>query len=196
MRILIYLILFLLLSSPTQAIDLYYFVDEDGMKYFTNIAGEDRKKISLPLKKSFPSDPSYKNIESVIQTVSKSYSIDPNLVRAIIKTESNFNPNAVSHKGAMGLMQLMPTTANEMEVQNPFNPEENIYGGVRYLSYLLQLFRHNLPLALAAYNAGPGRVIKKKDVPLIEETKTYIQKVIRYYRSFNEEVYKVRNGEK
>lgn len=178
------------MSSTTQAIDLYHFVGEDGMNYFTNIAGEGRKKISLPLKKSFPFDLSYKNIESVIQTVSKSYSIDPNLVRAIIKTESNFNPNAVSPKGALGLMQLMPTTANQMEVQNPFDPEENIYGGVRYLNYLLHLFNHNLPFALAAYNAGPGRVIKKKDIPQIKETKTYVRKVIRYYKWFNEDLNK------
>ena len=118
----------------------------------------------------------------MIITASHHFSIDPNLIRAVIKTESNFNHRAVSPKGAMGLMQLMPATAKEMAVSNPFNPEENIHAGVRYLVELLHIFNWNLPLALAAYNAGPGRVIGRNEIPLFEETQNYIRRVMAYYK--------------
>jgi len=122
--------------------------------------------------------------EPIITSVSQRFTLDPDLVRAVIKAESNFNPRAVSPKGAMGLMQLMPATAKEMVVANPFNPEENINAGVRYLGKLLQLFNSNLPLALAAYNAGPGRVIGRNEIPRIEETRNYVQRVMAYYKNF------------
>jgi soluble lytic murein transglycosylase-like protein len=116
----------------------------------------------------------------VVDKASK-YAIDPSLVHAVIKTESNGNPYAVSRKGAMGLMQLMPGTANDLEVRNPFDPEENIDGGTKYLRDLIERFKGDLTLALAAYNAGPRAVEKRGSVPEITETKQYVRKVLSLY---------------
>jgi hypothetical protein len=112
------------------------------------------------------------------------YNIDPHLIRAVIRTESAFNPRAVSEKGAQGLMQLMPATAKELQVSNPFDPEENISGGTRYLRSLLDTFQQDLKLALAAYNAGPTVVRKSWSVPEYPETVQYIKRVLTYYREY------------
>ena len=112
------------------------------------------------------------------------YNIDPHLIRAVIRTESAFNPRAVSDKGAQGLMQLMPATARELKVRNPFDPEENISGGTRYLRSLLDTFQQDLRLALAAYNAGPTIVRKSWSVPEFPETVQYIKRVLDYYREY------------
>lgn len=105
------------------------------------------------------------------------HGVSADLVRAVIQVESAFNPAAVSPKGAMGLMQLMPATATEFGVQNPFEPEQNIRGGVAYLKRLLDRYDQRLELALAAYNAGPGNVEKYGDVPPFSETRNYIRKI-------------------
>lgn len=112
------------------------------------------------------------------------FGIDPNLIKAVIKAESSFNPKAVSNKGAIGLMQLMPQTAKVMGV-NPYNPKENVFGGTKYLKDMLDEFDGKLNLALAAYNAGPGSVKNYKDVPPFRETKEYIKKVTDYYKQFS-----------
>ncbi len=119
-------------------------------------------------------------ILETIERISKEQGIDPKLVKAIVKAESNFKPNAVSPKGAMGLMQLMPKTAEALGVEEPFNPEENITGGVTYLKSLFQEFKDPTK-AIAAYNAGPGAVRKYGTVPPYRETKEYVEKVKNYY---------------
>jgi soluble lytic murein transglycosylase-like protein len=190
MRILFLSFLVFLFFIPTiEATNLYSFMDGEGGIYYTNVPGNGRMKVHPPINTtvSRPSFPSSSTIgayayESIIASAGQRFAVDPDLVRAVIKAESNFNPRAVSPKGAMGLMQLMPATAKEMAVVNPFDPEENIHGGVRYLSKLLQLLDRNLPLTLAAYNAGPERVIGRNEIPFIEETRNYVQRVMRYYK--------------
>ncbi|MGB9781184.1 lytic transglycosylase domain-containing protein [Caldanaerobacter sp.] len=116
-------------------------------------------------------------IENIVKQASIKYGIDENLIKAVIKTESNFNQYAVSPKGAIGLMQLMPTTAKELNIQNPFDPVQNIDGGVRYLKKLLDIYK-DVRLALAAYNAGPQAVEKYHGVPPYPETINYINKIL------------------
>ncbi|MGB5882801.1 MAG: lytic transglycosylase domain-containing protein, partial [Desulfobulbales bacterium] len=109
------------------------------------------------------------------------YGLDPELIKAVIKVESSFNPYAVSEKGAMGLMQLMPRTAEEMQVRSPFEAKENIMGGSRYLRKMLNLFDGDLRLGLAAYNAGPNRILENGIIPKIPETEKYVKKVMQEY---------------
>ncbi len=124
-----------------------------------------------------------------IRRIGRQYQVDPTLIKAIIRAESDFDHRAVSRRGALGLMQLMPDTARELHVTNPFNPRENIDGGTRYLRQILDSFNGNLTLSLAAYNAGPGLVTRTGAVPEIPETQQYVTKVIRQYKE-----YKRQNG--
>lgn len=119
-----------------------------------------------------------------IRNMSVRYMVDHRLLKAVIRTESNFDCRAVSSKGAMGLMQLMPSTAWDMGVRHPFNPEENIRGGTRYLKSLLARFKNNVPMALAAYNAGPEAVKRHRGVPPYHETRLYLKKVMKHYAEY------------
>ncbi len=123
------------------------------------------------------------DIESAIEQAAQRHDVDPNLVRAVIKVESNFNPNAVSRKGAMGLMQLMPQTARELNVSNPFDPEQNVDAGVRHLKHLMQSYGGDVKLTLAAYNAGSGAVARSAGVPHIAETRNYVKRITQLYYS-------------
>ncbi len=118
------------------------------------------------------------DISRIIRAASEKYNLDPGILTGIIKTESNFNPNAVSSKGAMGLMQLMPGTARDLDVSNPFDPEQNVDGGARYFRMMLDRFGGDPALALSAYNAGPKAVETYKGVPPYSETKDYVQKIL------------------
>jgi len=182
-------LVFLYSVSASAAADFYCFTDGEGNTYYTNVPGNGRVKVLLPIKKSItkPSSSSSLNrkaYESIITSASQRFGVDADLVRAVIKAESNFDYRAVSPKGALGLMQLMPATAQEMAVTNAFDPEENIHAGVRYLGELLQLLNRDLPMALAAYNAGPGRVFGRNEIPPIEETRNYVKRVMMYYEDF------------
>jgi len=119
-----------------------------------------------------------KKIDSIISDASRKHGLDENLLRAIVKQESGFNPGAVSSKGAMGLMQLMPQTARELDVTNPFDPAENVEGGAKYLKSMIDRFNGNLPNALAAYNAGPKAVETYGGVPPYNETKNYVSSIL------------------
>lgn len=184
-----------LIPLPLSA-DIYQWIDETGVIHFTNVPTE--KKFQKVMKEekgrvskgsktssryyiSTPSTVSAEDYSGHIQSISEKYQVDPALVKAVIKAESNFNPAAISKKGARGLMQLMPQTASELNVRNSFNPAENIEGGVRYIRYLLDIFDGNLSLSLAAYNAGPELVQRLGRIPSIRETQEYVKKVLSLY---------------
>ena len=121
------------------------------------------------------------DIDSAIEQAAARHNVDPNLVRAVVKVESNFNPNAVSRKGAMGLMQLMPSTARQLKVKNPFDPEQNVDAGVRQLKQLLESYGGDVKLTLAAYNAGAGAVARSSGVPHYAETQNYVRRITNLY---------------
>ncbi len=126
------------------------------------------------------------DIDSAIEQAAARHNVDPNLVRAVVKVESNFNPNAVSRKGAMGLMQLMPSTARQLKVNNPFDPEQNVDAGVRHLKQLLENYGGDIKLTLAAYNAGAGAVARSSGVPHYAETQNYVRRITNlYYGGFD-----------
>ncbi len=121
------------------------------------------------------------DIDGAIEQAAARHNVDPNLVRAVVKVESNFNPNAVSRKGAMGLMQLMPSTARQLKVRNPFDPEQNVDAGVRHLKQLLESYDGDIKLTLAAYNAGAGAVARSSGVPRYAETQNYVRRITNLY---------------
>lgn len=172
--------------------DIYKYVDTEGVIHLTNVPTNPHFKYDLILKERRvllrvkPAD--ITKYDDLISSVSRKYNVDSALVKAVIKAESNFDHKAVSPKGARGLMQLMPATANSLEVRDSFHPEKNIDGGVRYLRYLLNLFRGDLSLALAAYNAGEAAVARYNySIPPFRETQTYVQRVLHYLAQYRNE---------
>lgn len=172
------------LSSPAVA-QIYSWRDADGKLVLSDRPREDRGGMSTyavpgasSVRATKPLTASRSTVyDSSINEHSQRLGVSADLVRAVIQVESAFNPSAVSTKGAMGLMQLMPATAHELGVANPFEPDQNIRGGVTYLKRLLDRYNQNVELALAAYNAGMGNVEKYGDVPPFKETRNYVKKI-------------------
>jgi len=200
----VWLLPILFLAAPVQA-EFYRYIDDQGVVHLTNMPTEPTYKKIEPSRKSnvtrssnwikisparklfLPKAKGKKTNSAYDMHIMKScmqYGLDHNLVRAVIKAESAFDPLAVSPKGAMGLMQLMPGTSKDLGVVNPFDPAENIEGGVRYLKTLLDCFENNVTLALAAYNAGPEAVREHGGIPPYNETRTYVRKVLDLYSSY------------
>lgn len=186
-KIYILLLLFVaLLLTPLKSwATIYTFVDENGRLHLTNVPSDSRYRPAMREISRFGPIPDTVGYENYIRAAARRFEVDPHLVRAVIRAESNFNKMALSRKGAQGLMQLMPDTAFDMNVNDPFNPEDNIHGGTRYLRKMLELFNGNLKLALAAYNAGPERVIREGNViPRITETTNYVKTVLKHYERY------------
>ncbi|MBI3621570.1 MAG: lytic transglycosylase domain-containing protein [Nitrospirae bacterium] len=178
-------------SSPAVAAsDVYHFVDAQGVVHFTNVPTDPRFRPLRPadssrLRSAFPSSTvSPRTLNRLVAEAARQYEIEAGLIKAVIKAESDFDAYAVSPAGAQGLMQLMPATAELLAVEDPFDPAANILGGVRHLRDLLDRFDGNIPLAVAAYNAGALRVEAAGGIPAIEETRQYVQRVLTYYRDY------------
>lgn len=169
---------------PASQADVYQYIDANGTISLTNVPSDSRyRRIDLQSNRLHPMM-SERELEPMISRYSRQHRLHPALIRAVIKAESDFDPLAVSRAGAVGLMQLMPHTAARLEVRDSYDPEDNIGGGTKYLRQLLDRFRGNLPLALAAYNAGEHVVDRYRALPPIHETRQYVSKVLRYYRTF------------
>lgn len=181
---------------PTARADVYVYRDANGVLTFTNVpnhAGYRRvlRDGGTPAPSGSGSGGVY---EDLIRTISARHAMDADLVRAVIRAESDFNSNARSHKGAMGLMQLMPETARLHNVADAYDPVDNVEGGVRHLKMLLDRYQGNLEWSLAAYNAGIGAVERYGGMPPFAETREYVRRVLRFYDSYRGGVNPVRQA--
>ena len=175
--------LFLPASNVVYA-DIYRYVDENGVIHFSNVPTNCRYRLyaresNLDYKAYFD------RYDNIIKDASRKHGVDSSLVKAVIRAESDFDKYAVSKAGAQGLMQLMPETAKKLAVKDCFDPGENIHAGVRYLKLQLRNFRNDVPMALAAYNAGENAVRKYGRIPPYKETETFVARVLRYWDEFN-----------
>ncbi|WP_306549157.1 lytic transglycosylase domain-containing protein [Desulfobulbus sp.] len=171
------------LSSTAEATVAAYMDVQGNLHYMRGKSSRTNKKIAINRRIARSTkDPTSQTINAFIQAAANEHGVDPLLIKAIIKAESNFDPTAVSPKGAQGLMQLMPATARDLQVADPFDPQDNITGGAKYLRFLLDSYEGDVELSLAAYNAGPGNV--KNAIPNFPETRTYVAKVLDNYQSY------------
>ena len=180
--------------ASTASADVYMYKDQSGVLTFTNVPNHTGYR--RVLRSATNPLPRYAgaSYDDLIVTASGRHSVDAHLIRAVIKTESDFNAGARSHKGAMGLMQLMPDTARLYNVVDAYDPAENVEGGVRHLRMLLDRYQNNLELSLAAYNAGSGAVEKHRGIPPFAETREYVRRVLRFYNSYRGECLQVVNS--
>jgi soluble lytic murein transglycosylase-like protein len=172
------LVLVFVAPVPASAGTIYHYKDESGVSHFTDIPTSPLYRPFLVFKDRYLRD--QEKILAHVKHHAGRHNIDPMLVRAVIEVESGFEPEAVSRVGAQGLMQIMPTTGEELGLTAPFDPESNIEAGIRYLKQMLNQFG-TVPLALAAYNAGPNAVKKHGGIPPFAETERYVQKVLSLY---------------
>jgi len=175
--------------SPALA-DIFLYIDKEGVMHFSNAPSSNRYRVYMKEDSGSPaqalksSKPDTDKYDHLIAESCRLHGVDFALVKAVIKAESCFDPYAISSKGAEGLMQLMPETSKRLNISNPFDPRENIGGGVKYLKYLLGRFNYDLRLSLAAYNAGETTVAQINGIPDYRETKNYVAEVLRYYKEY------------
>ena len=188
-------IVFAVVATPFQAMgDVYVYKDKEGVLTFTNVpTHQGYRRVIRENNGQGPSVVVSENsYEDLIVSASDRHRVDADLIRAVIKAESNFNSGARSNKGAIGLMQLMPDTARLHNVSHIFDPTENIEGGVRHLKLLLGRYQGDLQLSLAAYNAGITAVEKYGGIPPFLETQDYVRRVLRYYDTYRGSVVRIR----
>jgi soluble lytic murein transglycosylase-like protein len=173
-------------GTPNAQADIYIYIDSNGVMHFTNTPTSSNYKVFMRETPSRPrTSPNSANYDDIIALAAETTGLSFSLLKAVIHVESYFNPRAVSKKGALGLMQIMPGNLNSLQITDPFDPQENVMGGARYLKSMLEQFDGQLPLALAAYNAGPTAVIRYNDIPPFPETKDYVQKVMRFFNFYD-----------
>ena len=176
---------------------IYTYVDADGVKHYTDVPDNNRYRLLVLSPQDMTESGQYYDMslmaratqyDSIIEKAALSASLEPNLLRAVIVVESGFNSRAVSKRGAVGLMQLMPATATRFGVSNPYDPRQNVHGGARYLKFLIDRFNQDIRLALAAYNAGEEAVDRNGGrIPPFTETMAYVPRVLKIYRMLAEQ---------
>jgi len=174
-------------AATTAFADIYRYVDENGVMHFTNAPTSSSGEYKLFMRERKQPAPSWYEAEKyddLISAASKRHGVSFPLLKAIIKAESDFDPKAVSKKGAMGLMQIMPQNFKLLGLKDPFDPIQNINAGARYFKQLYERFGGKLALSLAAYNAGPTAVDRYQTIPPYEETEEYVRRVLRYYYNY------------
>ena len=165
--------------------DIYMYRDANGVLHFTNVPASTEYRLYIRNSQPrFKTKPGTKKYDGIIQDAARRYDVDFSLLKAIIRAESSFNPLAISRKGARGLMQIMPANFQNLDIQDPFDPEQNIMGGTRYFRTLLDRYQGKVALTLAAYNAGPTAVDRYRRIPPYAETQDYVEKVLRYYKYY------------
>jgi len=175
-------LLFLAVTCVNAAADIYMYIDSNGILHFSNVPTSSQYRLYIKERPGGDlENPNPRSFDRIIREAARAHGLSEPLLKAIIKAESNFNPRAVSKKGAKGLMQIMPKNFNSLNIRNPFNPRENIMGGAKYFKQMHTRYNGKVPLALAAYNAGPHMVDKYKSIPPFPETRNYVEKVMKYY---------------
>ena len=182
------LVMAALFASPAAA-DIYMYIDSQGVMHFTNTPTTTQYRVYIKEKpkRSVGRLQDMGRYDDIIAEAERRNGVDAPLIKAVVRAESAFDPKAVSHKGALGLMQIMPKNLKRLKVKDPYNPWDNIMGGTRYLKQMLARFEGQLPLALAAYNAGPKAVEQYRGIPPYNETQNYVRKVMRFYAGFKNE---------
>ncbi len=174
-----------LFVMPYAQADIYLYIDSEGVLHFTNTPTSSNYKVYM---RETPMRPKawrpIQNYDDVINEAARENGLSSSLLKALIHVESYFNPRAVSKKGALGLMQIMPQNLELLEISDPFDPWENIMGGARYLKAMIERFNGQLPLALAAYNAGPSAVERYQNIPPYDETQRYVEKVMKLFHLY------------
>jgi soluble lytic murein transglycosylase-like protein len=189
-KIFVFGVIFMLTAAVSSAhADIYMYIDENGVMHFTNTPTSNQHDYKVYLKEKTAVSGKFYNTnkyDQFISDASREFGVDSRLLKAMIKAESDFDPRAISKKGAMGLMQIMPENFKMLDLKNPFDPWENIKAGARYFKRLHERFNGKLALSLAAYNAGPTAVDRYKNIPPYQETEEYVRRVLRYYRTFKQ----------
>jgi soluble lytic murein transglycosylase-like protein len=181
--------LFLITAFSSAHADIFMYIDESGVMHFTNTPTSNEHEYKIYIKEKAAVSRNFyttNKYDHFISNASEQTGVDSRLIKAMIKAESDFDPRAVSRKGAMGLMQIMPENFKMLALENPFDPWQNIRAGAQYFQQLYKRFKGQLALSLAAYNAGPTAVDRYKRIPPYQETEEYVRRVLRYYRTFKQ----------